>query len=103
MSRIKKNDTVLVISGKDKGKKGPVIDIINKTGRILVQGINVVIRHAKARKQGEIAGIKHEERPIDISNVMPICPSCKKPCRIGSKKLDSGKSGRICVSCKENI
>ncbi|EKE05172.1 MAG: 50S ribosomal protein L24 [uncultured bacterium] len=103
MSRIKKNDTVLVISGKDKGKRGSVIDVVCKEGRILVQGINVVIRHAKARKQGDVAGIKHEERPVDISNVMPICPSCKKPCRIGSTKLDSGKRGRICISCKENI
>lgn len=103
MARIKRKDTVLVISGKDKGKKGSVIEVESKTGRVLVQGVNVVIRHAKARKQGEIAGIKHEERPIDISNVMLICPSCKKPCRIGSKKLDSGKSGRVCSSCKEDI
>lgn len=103
MNRIKKNDTVLVISGKDKGKKGSVIDVICKSGRILVQGVNVVVRHVKARKQGEIAGIKHEERPIDISNVMPVCPSCKKACRIGSNKLNGGKSGRNCVSCKESI
>lgn len=108
MSRIKKNDTVLVISGKDKGKKGSVIAVICKKGfketrKVLVQGVNVVIRHAKARKQGEVAGIKHEERPIEISNVMPVCPSCKKPCRIGSSKLGSGKCGRICISCKETI
>jgi len=103
MARIKKNDTVLVISGKDKGKKGVVIDLINKKDKVLVQGVNIVVRHAKARKQGELPGIKQEERPIDISNVMPVCPSCKKACRIGAKKLDNGKNGRICVSCKENI
>ena len=103
MARIKKNDTVMVISGKDKGKKGTVIDVLENGKKILVQGVNIVIRHAKARKQGEIAGIKHEERPVEGSNIMLFCSSCKKPCRVGYKKLDNGKNGRICVSCKEDI
>ena len=103
MARIKKNDKVLVIAGKDKGKKGTVADVIPKKGKILVQGVNVVIRHAKARKQGDVAGIKHEERPFSISNVMPICPSCKKPCRVCTKKLESGKKVRVCAKCKENM
>jgi len=103
MARVKKKDTVLVISGKDKGKKGAVVDIYPKKGKVLIQGVNIVIRHAKARKQGEVAGIRHEERPISISNVMPVCPSCKKPCRVGSKKLESGANVRVCASCKENM
>jgi len=103
MARVKKNDTVLVISGKDKGKKGAVVDIYPKKGKVLVQGVNIVIRHAKARKQGDVAGIKQEERPVSVSNVMPVCSSCKKPCRVGTKKLESGKSVRVCASCKENM
>ncbi len=103
MNRIKKNDTVLVLSGKDKGKRGTVVEVLPKKGKLLVQGINVVIRHAKARKQGDVSGIRHEERPFDISNVMPVCPSCKKPCRVGVKFLESEKKVRVCAKCKEII
>jgi len=101
MARVKKNDTVLVIAGKDKGKKGTVADILPKKGKVLVQGVNVVIRHAKARKQGDVSGIRHEERPFSVSNVMPICPSCKKPCRVCAKSLEGGKKVRVCAKCKE--
>jgi len=101
MARIKKNDTVLVIAGKDKGKKGTVADVLPKKGKILVQGANVVVRHAKARKQGDVSGIRQEERPFNISNVMPICPSCKKPCRVSAKFLEGGKKVRVCAKCKE--
>lgn len=103
MARIKRNDKVLVIAGKDKGKEGSVVEMLSKKGKVLVQGVNVVVKHAKARKQGEVSGIKHEERPISISNVLPVCSSCKKPCRICSKKLADGKTVRVCASCKENI
>jgi len=103
MARIKKNDKVLVIAGKDKGKTGVVADVFPKKRKVLVQGVNIVIRHAKARKQGEVAGIRHEERPFNISNVMPICSSCKKPCRICKKSLESGEKVRVCSKCKENI
>jgi len=103
MARFKKNDTVLVVTGKDKGKKGTIVEVFPKKGKVLVQGVNIVIRHAKARKQGEVAGIKHEERPIDMSNVMPVCSSCKKPCRVGSKKMENGKSVNVCARCKENM
>jgi len=103
MARIKKNDTVLVLSGKDKGKRGTVAEVLPKKGKVLVQGVNVVIRHAKARKQGDTAGIRHEERPFDISNVMPICPYCKKPCRVGAKFLEDEKKVRVCAGCKEII
>lgn len=101
MARIKKNDTVLVIAGKDKGKRGTVAEVLPKKGKVLVQGVNIVIRHAKARKQGDVAGIRHEERPFDISNVVPICSSCKKPCRVGTKVLEGAKKARICARCKE--
>ena len=103
MARIKKNDTVIVTTGKDKGKKGTVADVLPKKGKVLVQGVNIVIRHAKARKQGETAGIRHEERPFDISNVMPICSSCKKPCRVRTKLSEDGKKARICCRCNEEF
>jgi large subunit ribosomal protein L24 len=71
-SAIKKGDLVYVLTGKDRGKKGSVIAILPKKGKIMIKGIAVVTRHVKARKQGETSGIKREERYIDISNVAPI-------------------------------
>ena len=101
IGRVKKNDTVLILSGKDKEKKGEVIAIPKKKGKILVKGIALVTRHVKARKAGEFSGIRKEESFINLSNVIPICTSCKKPCRINSKLLDTGKKVRICNRCKE--
>ena len=100
-ARIKKNDTVVVLTGKDKGKQGYVIAILPKKGKVMVKGVAIVTRHAKARKQGETAGIKKKEAFMQISNLMPICSLCNKPCRIGSKKLENGKSARTCKRCNE--
>ena len=94
MMRIKKNDTVVVITGSDKGKQGKVIDI---------KGIALVTKHFKARKQGEISTIKKVERFIDISNVMLISPIDSKPCRVNFKVLEDGKKVRICNRTKEII
>lgn len=101
MMRIKKNDKVMVVSGKDKGKTSDVIAILPKKGKIMIKDVAVVTRHAKARKQGDIAGIKKEESFIALSKVMPICPSCKKPCRVGTVMLKDGKRARVCGKCKE--
>jgi large subunit ribosomal protein L24 len=101
MMRIKKNDKVMVISGKDKGKKSDVIAILPKKGKIMIKDVAVATRHVKARKQGEIPGIKKEESYIKLSNVMPICPSCSEPTRIGKKFLNDGKKVRVCGKCKE--
>ncbi len=99
--RVKKSDTVVVLSGRDKEKQGEIIAILKKKGKILIKGIALVTRHVKARKAGEFAGIRKEESFINLSSVMPICTSCKKPCRINSKLLDTGKRVRICNRCKE--
>ena len=99
--RVKKSDTVVVLSGRDKEKQGEIIAILKKKGKILIKGIALVTRHVKARKAGEFAGIRREESFINLSNVMPICTSCKKPCRVNSKLLDTGKRVRICNRCKE--
>jgi len=101
LARVKKNDTIIVLSGKDKEKQGKVIAILKKKGKILVKGIAVVTRHVKARKAGDFTGIRKEESFINLSNVMPVCTSCKKPCRINSKLFDTGKKVRICNRCKE--
>ena len=70
--RIKKGDLVYILTGKDKGKKGAIIEILPKKGKVMVKGVALVTRHVKARKQGEVSGIKKEERYVDISNVKPV-------------------------------
>lgn len=100
VARIKKNDTVVVLSGKDKDKKGAVIEVLPKKGKVLVKDIALVTRHVKARKQGDVAGIKKEERYVSASILMPVCSSCKKPCRINSKMVED-KRVRVCNQCEE--
>lgn len=95
VARIKKNDTVMVISGKYKGKTGSVIEVLKKKNKILVKDIGIVVKHTKARKQGDVAGIKRQESYISLSNVMPVCPSSNKPCRVGSKLTDNEKRVRM--------
>lgn len=101
VARVRKGDTVVVLAGKDKGKQGAVIDIATRSGKVVVKDVAIVKRHKKARRAGEKAGIKAEESFIDITKVMPICSSCKKPCRVNSKELEGGKKSRMCNRCKE--
>ena len=88
MKRVKKGDNVIILAGKDKGKKGPILEILPKKGKVKVKGANFVTRHMKARKQGDTPGIKKLEAFIDISNVMPIDGSTGKPTRISKIKRD---------------
>jgi large subunit ribosomal protein L24 len=101
MNRIKKNDTVMVISGKDKGKQGSVLALSFKNNKVLVKGVCMMTHHVKPRKQGEVGGIKKQEGLINLSNVMPICSACKKPCRVNVIAVDGGKRARACNICKE--
>ena len=101
--KIRKNDTVLVIAGKDKGKKGKVRFAYPKDERILVEGINFIKRHSKARKQARQAGIIDLEAPVHVSDVMLLCDKCNHPTSIGFRFLEDGKKVRICRSCKEVI
>ncbi len=103
MMRIKKNDMVMVISGKDKGKSGDVIAILPKKDKIKIQGIAIAVKHKKATRQGEVPGIKREETFINACKVMLVCSSCKKPCRTGASFLSDGKKARVCGRCKEAI
>ena len=93
VARVKKNDTVMVISGKDKGKKGIVLEIVPEKNLIKVKDVAVVTKHVKARRQGEASGIKKEETFISLSKVMPMCDGV--PTRVNSKVLEDGKKVRI--------
>jgi large subunit ribosomal protein L24 len=101
--KIKKNDTVLVISGKDRGKKGKVRQALPKTNKVIVDGVNMMKRHSRTRGQARQAGIIDIEMPFSVSNVMLICNKCDKPTRVGYRLLDDGKRARICRNCHENI
>ncbi len=101
--KIRKNDTVLVIAGKDKGKKGKVRFAYPKDERLLVEGINLIKRHTRARGQVRQAGIIEREAPIRVSNVMLLCSRCNHPTRVGFRFLEDGKKVRICRSCGEVI
>ena len=102
-NHIKKNDTVIVISGDDKGKKGKVLSVDHEKGRVIVEGINMATKHKKPRRQGDTGGIIHQEAPVAISNVMHICKKCGKPTRIGYTVLSDGKKVRVCKKCNENF
>ena len=102
MIAIKRNDTVKVLAGKDKGKTGRVIRVFPKKDRALVEGVNYVKKHARQTKQNQKGGIIQKEMPIQISNVMLICKSCNKPTRVGTNVTEDGKT-RICKKCKEII
>jgi len=101
--KIRKEDNVLVIAGKDKGKKGKIRFVYPKNDRVLVEGINMIKTHSRAKAQVKQAGLIEREAPIAISDVMIICTRCNKPTRIGFKALEDGKKVRICRSCKEAI
>ena len=101
--KIRKNDTVLVIAGKDKGKKGKVRFAYPEKNKVMVEGVNFIRKHSKARGAVKQAGIIDLEVPISISNVMLLCDKCSKPSRVGFQKLEDGRRVRICRSCREVI
>ena len=98
---IKKGDNVVVISGKDKGKKGKVLSIGVNKRTVIVEGVNMATKHTKARKAGETGGIIHQEAPIYACKVMHICDKCGKPTRIGYKIMADGSKSRVCKNCME--
>ena len=100
---VKSKDTVVVISGKDKGKQGQVVSVRPADGKITVQGVAMVTKHEKARAQGQPGGIIHKEAYIDASNVMLVCKKCGKATRVGRKILDDGKKVRVCKKCGAQI
>ena len=100
--KIKKDDKVIVLSGKDKGKEGKVLVADPKAMKVIVEGVNVATKHAKPRKQGEQGGIIKVETPIYACKVMVVCPKCGKPTRV-AHKLENGKNVRVCKKCGANL
>ena len=100
---IRKDDTVIVLSGKDKGKKGKVLTVMPKDGKVIVEKVNVISRHQKPRKQGEEGGIIKREAPIYACKVMRVCPKCDNPTRPAHKTLADGKKVRVCKKCGAEI
>jgi large subunit ribosomal protein L24 len=101
--KIRKNDNVLVVTGKDKGKRGRVRFAYPKKNRVLVEGVNFIKMHSRARAQTRQAGIVEREAPIDVSNVMLVCSRCNRPVRVGFRKLEDGRKVRICRACGEVV
>jgi large subunit ribosomal protein L24 len=97
---IKRNDTVVVLAGKSKGRTGRVLRVYPAEGRAIVEGVNFVRKHTKANPQKNIkGGILERESPVHLSNLMPVCGECGKATRVGHKILDDGKKVRTCRRC----
>ena len=103
MNKIKKNDTVYVLTGKDKGKTGRVFRVYPAKDRALVEGINYVKKHVRKSQQDQKGGIIQKEMPIKLSNLANFCKSCNKSARVGMSVLADGTKSRYCKRCKEAI
>ena len=102
IKKIKKGDEVMVVLGKDKGKKGKVEAVFNKTGKIVVSGVNQYKRHLKRRSQQQPSEIITLTKPLPVSNVLVVCPKCHLPTRVGFKK-EAKETKRVCKKCKGEI
>jgi large subunit ribosomal protein L24 len=105
---IRKNDTVLVIAGRERGKSGKVLRILTKDGRAIVERLNLVKRHSKGRGAGKAQGIVEKEAPIHLSNLMVLCDRCNAPVRTGKRLLEAEpgqkrRSVRVCRRCNEQL
>ena len=100
--KIKKNDNVIMLSGKDRGKTGKVALVLPSSGKIVGEGLNLIKKHVRARKQGQKGQIISKERAVSASSVALVCKSCGKPTRIGYKKEGENKV-RICKKCKSEV
>ena len=98
---IKTGDTVVVLSGKDKGKKGKVLKVMPKESKVVVEKVNMVSRHTKPRQQGDQGGILKKEAPLYACKVQRVCPKCNKPTRVAHKTLEGGSRVRVCKHCGE--
>ncbi len=99
--KLKKGDKVIVNTGSEKGKKGKILKVDKKSGKVLVEGINVRTKHVKAKKQGQESGIIKSENPIAVSKVNFYCDKCGKGVKLGIKIDENGKKARFCKKCQE--
>ena len=100
---VKKDDLVMVIAGKDKGKTGKVLRVIPDKGRVLVENLNIIKRHTRPTQANSEGGIIEKEAAIAISNVQLLCKSCNKPARTGIRVLEDGSKARFCKQCSEIV
>jgi len=100
---LRKNDNVMIIAGKDKGKSGKIIKSIMSNEKIVVDKVNIAKKHVKSKYEGKKGEIIEKPMPIHASNVKLICPKCGKPARVGIRKIESGKNVRVCKKCGEDI
>ena len=101
--KLRANDNVLVIKGRDRGKQGRIQQTFPKKNKVLVDGVNVVLRHTKPTGQVRQAGIIQKELPVHAANVMLVCIHCSRPTRIGARTIADGSKARYCVLCEELI
>ncbi|MCX5696163.1 MAG: 50S ribosomal protein L24 [Candidatus Omnitrophica bacterium] len=103
MQKIRKGDIIQAVTGKDKGKKGKVIQVFPDRKRALVEGINLAKKHKRQTRQDQQGGIVSIEMPISLGNIMLVCKHCDRAVRVGFTLLQDGSKSRICKSCKEAI
>jgi len=100
---IKKGDSVKMISGKDKGKKGKVLQVLAKDGRVVVEGLNMMAKSVRAKRMGEKGQVVRYNAPVTASNVLLFCSKCNKAVKVGFNISKDGKKTRVCRKCKQNI
>ncbi len=99
--KIRRNDQVKVIAGKDRGKSGKVLRVLPKSKKAIIEGVNFIKRHARKTRQEQQGGIVQKEAPLDISNLEVVCSRCSKPTRVGITVLTDGTKSRYCKKCEE--
>lgn len=102
-AKIKRNDTVQVMAGKDRGRRGDVRQVLPRAGRAIVTGVNMMKKHQRARSPQEPGGIIQSEAPIQIANLAVVCRACDRAVRVGFKLLEDGSKVRVCKHCNETI
>jgi large subunit ribosomal protein L24 len=103
-SNVKKNDQVLVMTGKNRGARGRVLRVLASEGKAIVERVNMIKRHTRPNpNKGIQGGILEREAPIQVSNLKVICPECGKPSRLGRKRLEDGRGVRVCKQCNANF
>ncbi len=103
MFRVRRNDQVVVLAGKDRGKKGKVLRVFPERSRVMVEGLNLVKKHLKKSQSTPQGVIISRESPLPLDRVMPVCPRCNRGVRVGFRLLDDGTKTRICRACQEGF
>ena len=101
VQRLRKDDTVIVVAGRERGKTGKILRVIPETNRVVIERLNLVKRHMKARGMQQQGGIVEKEASLHASNVQPLCGRCNKPARIGRRRLEDGRHVRVCRRCDD--